>query len=128
MTECPMRPPWTRDSDPAMPANQQTSSFADLPLLFALFALLVGEVLLRDVERAVLPLNVAAREVLADHAKHGELQAAEQQNQARERREARYVGAPQRVFEDDPQKLDEPSERGDEPDPDGDLQRPGREA
>ena len=67
--------------------NQQTSNPANLvvcqlclPLPFALSALLVGEVLLRDVERAVLSLDVAAREVLADYAKHGELKAAEQQD------------------------------------------------
>lgn len=77
-TECSMRP--CRRAT-ATSQCQQTSLFAGcIALPFALSALLVGEVLLRDVERAVLSLNIAAREVLADHAKHGELKAAEQQN------------------------------------------------
>ena len=80
--ECGNEPANSRQT--GKPANQQTSKprclQAALALPFALSALLVGEVLLRDVERAVLSLNIAAREVLADHAKHGELKAAEQQN------------------------------------------------
>lgn len=71
--------PLTRDSGGATPANLVVCQLR-LPLLVALFGPLVREVLFRDVERAVLPLDVAAREVLADHAKHGELKAAEQQD------------------------------------------------
>ena len=56
----------------ATPANLVVCQLQSL-LPFALFAPLVCEALFRDVERAVLPLDVAAREVLADHAKHGEL-------------------------------------------------------
>jgi len=61
VTECSMRP--CRRAT-ATPQCRQTSKPRCLPaafaLLFALSALLVGEVLLRDVERAVLSLNVAA--------------------------------------------------------------------
>ena len=69
----------TRDSDLAMPANLVVCQL-HLPLLFVLSVPLVREVLFRDVERAVLSLNVAAREILANHAKHSELKAAEQQD------------------------------------------------
>ena len=49
----------TRDSDLAMTANLVACRL-HLPLPFVLSAPLVREVLLRDVERAVLSLNVAA--------------------------------------------------------------------
>lgn len=62
VTECPMRPPRGRAT--ATPQCRQTSKPRCLPaalaLLFVLSAPLVREVLLRDVERAVLSLNVAA--------------------------------------------------------------------
>lgn len=61
VTECPMHP---RGRATVTPQCRRTCKPrrlpAALPLLFALSALLVGEVLLRDVERAVLSLNVAA--------------------------------------------------------------------
>lgn len=62
VTECPMRPPVDarqRPRNAGKPANLVVCQLC-LPLLFALSAPLVREVLLRDVERAVLSLNIAA--------------------------------------------------------------------
>lgn len=61
VTECPMRPVDARQRprNAAKPANLVVCQLQSL-LPFALSALLVGEVLLRDVERAVFSLNVAA--------------------------------------------------------------------
>ena len=73
-----------RNLNPATASPQQqaaslVASQLRSPLLVP-FAPFVREVLFRDVERAVLPLDITARKVLADHAEHGELQAAEQQD------------------------------------------------
>src|SRR6478735_3335249 len=81
-----------------------------------------------EVEGALLGLFVKTAEIFADGPQRDELHAAEEQDHDHHRRPAGDRIAPRQRFDDDPHRIDESEQRGQQADVGGHAQGRGREA